>query len=115
MRRRCSDWLSLTTSLTSANAASALIAVGSLLSATFAAFVAYKLGRGAAKEDRLRMHELDSIVDTRDRLLDVVRLGEALALLSAGTTTPGLRATSAHPAAASNLKRVAERRHQVLL
>jgi len=65
----------------------ALIAVGSLLSAAFAAFVAYKLGRGAAREDRLRMHQLDSIADTRDRLLDVVRLGEALASLKARDVT----------------------------
>ncbi|MFN2483796.1 MAG: hypothetical protein ABR509_02505 [Candidatus Limnocylindria bacterium] len=48
-----------------------------------AAWLAYTLGRGAARQDRLRLHELDSIGDTRDRLLDVARLAEALADLEA--------------------------------
>ncbi len=64
-----------------------LLAFGAIIGASFGAYVTWKLGRGAALEDRLRIHELDSIADTRDRLLDVVRLGDALAQLHTRNVT----------------------------
>lgn len=64
-----------------------LISVTTLLSASIAAFVAYRLGRGAAREDRLRTNELRAIEDTRDRLLDVVRLADGLTELGVDKIT----------------------------
>lgn len=55
-----------------------LLALGAIAGASLAAYVTFQLGRGAAKRDRLLMHELDSVIDTRDRLLDAARLAEAL-------------------------------------
>lgn len=40
--------------------AAVLVAVGTIVGASVGAYVAFKLGRGAAREDRLRGHELDS-------------------------------------------------------
>lgn len=62
-----------------------LLALGAIAGASLAAYVTYQLGRGTAKQDRLQLHELDSVIDTRDRLLDVARLAEALANLEPAT------------------------------
>jgi len=70
-----------------------LVGTLNLLGLVLAAGIAFKLGRGAAREDRLRAHELESVVDTRDRLLDLVRLAESLANLETARIEELNRAT----------------------
>lgn len=58
-----------------------LVASINVFGLVLAAVLAYGLGRGAAREDRLRLHYLESIVDTRDRLIDLARLADSLVSL----------------------------------
>lgn len=57
------------------------------LAIILAAWLAFLLGRGEAKKDRLRAHAVNAVVDTRDRLLDLVSQADALARLSADDIT----------------------------
>lgn len=56
-----------------------LISLTTLIGAALAAYVAWRLGRKSAIEDHLRVHELQSVNDTRDRLLDMARMASAVA------------------------------------